>query len=307
MTMLALSFAFFIAPNLAFAEQSGWFVGIQGAYSKAQTERIFDSSGTVATRQTSSYRIWELDTKNQRTGDCANVALNTKCSYGSSTRTTKSGLSSTYYPSEDYTGYNAGLLAGYKHFFSPKFGLRLYTLFDASFFKNDESALQRKFQAYNYTLNLDLLYNLFVKDDFSLGVFGGVGAGGVRYVSSGNHFDDINLGLNLGLRVNLSHHHGFEFYSHINGNGFFQKQSKKDGITITANPTQSQSTREECERKSNPNSNIGCTSSLADKTKKTQKYTTYTTTINSTTTGGGIYTNSFSQPYQIGIRYIYSF
>ena len=126
-------------------------------------------------------------------------------------------------------------------------------------------------------------------------------------MSSGSSFDDINLSFNLGLRMNLSHHHGFEIYSRVSGNGFFQKQKTKDGITETANPTQSTSTRELCERKSNPNSNIGCTSALADKTKVTQRYTTYTTTINSTTTGGGINTNSFSQPYQIGIRYIYSF
>lgn len=200
------------------------------------------------------------------------------------------------------------MLAGYKHFFTAKFGFRLYTLFDASFFKNDDSALQHKFQAYNYTLNLDLLYNLIVKDDFSLGIFGGVGAGGVRYISSGNHFDDINLGLNLGLRVNLSHHHGFEFYSHINGNGFFQRlKGDKGGATSISQSQTTPTHYQECRRKSNSNLITNCTSNAADKTQVVGEYSFWNETTQSITSGGGLNTNSFSQPYQIGIRYIYSF
>ena len=253
----------FLIPNSLKAEQSGWFVGVQGGYAKATAERIIDTGNSTITNtyHTCNMPIIPL---------CKNEPINQEFFYESSSSEPKLGFSNTF--SQDFKGYNAGLLAGYKHFFSSKFGLRLYTLFDTSFFKNDESALQSKFQAYNYTLNLDLLYNLIAKDDFSFGVFGGVGAGGVRYVSSGNNFDDINLSLNLGLRMNLSHHHGFEFFSRFGNNGLFQKEKHESGEATTTNAI----------------------STILPNILQ-RRVETITMPTNR-------YTDTFSQPYQIGIR-----
>ena len=258
----------FLIPNSLKAEQSGWFMGVQAGFAKATAERIIDKDTTT---QTSVYDTCQKGTEL--------TCIVDKTPQGTTilvSNTSKSLITFAGNASQNYTGYNAGLLAGYKHFFTAKFGLRLYTLFDTSYFKNDESALQSKFQAYNYTLNLDLLYNLFVKDDFSFGVFGGVGAGGVRYVSSGNNFDDINLGLNLGLRINLSHHHGLEIYSRVSNDGIFRKQKRDDDERV----------RNDTTTLDNP---------------------LFTRNTYIKTTIFDRFTDTLSYPYQIGIRYIFSF
>ena len=94
-------------------------------------------------------------------------------------------------------------------------------------------------------------------------------------MSSGSSFDDINLGLNLGLRVNLSHHHGLEIYSRFNNNGLLQKEKQEIGEAVTTN------------RYETPSFGQRRTETIATPTNR--------------------YSDTFSQPYQIGIRYIYSF
>ena len=271
-----LAFTLFLMPNLAKAEQSGWFVGIQGGYAKATAERLIDEMSVTKSR------VEFRECLESWGRYCAGMPLNEIFQNNAGTIPYGGAKYSAMNVSQDYTGYNAGLLAGYKHFFSPKFGLRFYTLLDASFFKNDDSTFYSKFQAYNYTLNLDLLYNLIAKDDFSFGIFGGVGAGGIRYVSGGRGFDDINLGLNLGLRMNLSHHHGFEVYSRVSNDGVFKKF--KDNTSTTYTLTYS---------------SANWVNNATNGVYKNYRYNTLT--------AGQKHTDTFSQPYQIGIRYIYSF
>ena len=62
---------------------------------------------------------------------------------------------------ESLKGLNAGSLAGYKHFFSTKFGLRVYGLLDYSYYKGSDSALLKKMQSYNAKNSCGLALCLF--------------------------------------------------------------------------------------------------------------------------------------------------
>lgn len=92
------------------------------------------------------------------------------------------------YFSSNNTAPGYGVVGGYKHFFNPFFGFRVY----GQFFYNTFS-FQGREQNYgatgtlvggknnltqlNLVANVDVLFNFIVGERFNLGVFGGVGAG----------------------------------------------------------------------------------------------------------------------------------
>ena len=355
MTMLALSFAFFLAPNLAFAEQSGWFVGMQAGVGKGEIETELDGTRQRYTNvQNNRYEFSKIQkqakidtSKNWVAGNVQVVerfpwdptdggvswdSTNTN-SYvktlilnyipGGRSYGWNSGNLALSYPelvkiNDEFKGLNAGLLAGYKHFFSSQFGLRFYGLFDFSFYKNKEKAfyVKDKFQSYNANINVDVLYNFYDKDNKIFGIFAGASVGGAQYMSSKTRLaTDIDLGLNFGFRFGFDKHHSIELFNRVGGL-FANAQSYKEndidyqsesllyGSTTINNPQ----TIAVC-----PANETGCANgSSADKSNRyvatrtgyTERYIKDT---DSASAGTGIRADSYKQPYKIGIRYIYSF
>ena len=129
--------------------------------------------------------------------------------------------------------YQFGILAGYKHFFVPKFGLRFYGLLD---YANDEVKGGAKNSNLTFSLNADALFNFISNESFDLGGFGGLSFGyatnEVEIGTIATTLDGIDFGLNVGLRANIAQHHGLELYGRIGLIG--QKQVDEAGnLTVT--------------------------------------------------------------------------
>lgn len=129
--------------------------------------------------------------------------------------------------------YQFGFLAGYKHFFVPKFGLRFYGLLD---YANDE-VTGTKNSNLTFSLNTDALFNFISNENFDLGGFGGLSIGyatrEIELGSSSTTLDGIDFGLNVGLRANIAQHHSLELYTRIGLIG--QKDEYNAGTTTITN------------------------------------------------------------------------
>lgn len=216
---------------------------------------------------------------------------------------------------DEFKGLNAGLLAGYKHFFSSQFGLRFYGLFDFSFYKNKEKAfyVKDKFQSYNANINVDVLYNFYDKGNKIFGIFAGASVGGAQYMSSKTRLaTDIDLGLNFGFRFGFDKHHSIELFNRVGGLFANAQSYKENDIDY-----QSESLLYGSTRISNRTSNVcpagvaGCKNGFAGDYRYQYTRTSYTEMYikdtDSASAGTGIRADSYKQPYKIGIRYIYSF
>ena len=125
---------------------------------------------------------------------------------------------------------------------------------------------------YNYNANADALYNFMVKENFELGVFAGLWLGYVIHDLGNNEYFEnpsgVDFGLNVGLRANIAQNHGVELFGRF---GFLEQKSEY---------------------------------------KWNSPYNGAYETV-----GGGYVASSSdvrteikcSQPYHIGVRYIYSF
>ena len=348
---LAILTAFLFAPNLAQAEQSGWFVGVQGGYNKLKWDRASDTSTSTTTFSSSSqtyYACSSVDTANgspvttcthtpqagaaERTEIRENIlgidASSTKSttlavrdteafknpiynrnsntyinsfadaidsvlsSYWYLNRTSGTQSTTTTSPTythaaplnDEFNGFMAGLLGGYKHFFGGSFGLRFYGLLDFGYYTAKNKSLERQLQSYSASFNADMLYNLLEKDDLAFGVFAGLSAGWMQYMKGGNRLgSSVSFGVNLGLRLNLSAHHSLELFSKINALG------------------------------ANSNFTENSNSQTTDTT--TKSFVWFNTTGYQKTVRAGSVTNnskerivdSFAPSAQVGLRYIYSF
>ena len=130
------------------------------------------------------------------------------------------------------SSYQFGILAGYKHFFVSKFGLRFYGLLD---YANTEVSGVASTNI-NASINADALFNFISGESWDLGGFGGVslGYGSVEAGASTTTTttDGMDFGLNVGLRVTFAQHHGLELYGRIGLIG--QKQVDEAGnLTVT--------------------------------------------------------------------------
>ena len=355
-----LALVLFLAPNSAKAEQSGWFVGVQAGYSQAKAQSKIDAQKTeyssatkftsafssIITKQTyvngnwsdsgQSYTFNPADANNWRAArgaransinryvpGCPNDPNN--CLYREKMTGDTTGAN---YPdfiefSQDLHGFNAGFLAGYKHFFSKNLGVRFYGLFDFSFYSSDESPIVDKMQAYNTNLNVDILYNFYDKESKYIGVFAGASVGGAHYMSSGTNLaTDIDLGLNFGFRFGLNKHHSIEFFSRVGGlfvgaenyrtndRDYYQESFGSVSETTTKTETIRVCPANEASCLSTSSSNTGYNNQrterwTATRTDTTTKYTQARTY--QATSGLGIRADSYKQPYKIGLRYIYSF
>ena len=135
---------------------------------------------------------------------------------------------------KNMSSFRYGLLAGYKHFFTPAFGVRAYANFDlgtkyskdATETVNGNAAdVSLKVNTYNINANVDALYNFITNDALDFGIFGGLSLGYTHHkadfelVAGGDStkFDGklsgFDLGINFGFRANIATNHGVELYS----------------------------------------------------------------------------------------------
>lgn len=136
-------------------------------------------------------------------------------------------------------GIKFGVVAGYKHFFTPKVGLRYYAglsygglnfenlAYNGTNWKTRVSGTQ-----ISYSANIDLLANFITSEEINFGGFIGLSVGGVNY--SGGDLDDferqdvaqvnpnwkldrnaIDVALNIGLRNTIAKNHGIEVVGRI--------------------------------------------------------------------------------------------
>ena len=145
------------------------------------------------------------------------------------------------------SSFRYGFLAGYKQFFTEKFGLRYYGVIDfgtqsehkigpsynvgaspaEAYFNFTETI---KISTLNLNANVDALYNFEQNDSFEFGVFGGLSLGYTSYKAQSVAINGANLtnftysykdlsasgfdfGINFGLRTNIAQNHGIELYS----------------------------------------------------------------------------------------------
>lgn len=127
-------------------------------------------------------------------------------------------------------GFSYEIVAGYKQFFTPEFGLRYY----ANFAGLNTSVAVASINVYNYGVNVDALYNfvdkLIDEQPVSFGGFLGLGLGANTW--GGNLIDvlpmmaemagggkttttSFNLALNVGLRAEIMKHHDIELVARI--------------------------------------------------------------------------------------------
>ena len=192
----------------AVADTDGVFVGVQGSTG-------FDYSKAKST----SSRAAEAET------------------------TTSATTTTTTYPA-----WQIGVLGGYKMYFTPKVGLRVYGLlnYKSSGTNTDDGTTVT--DTTNSTLalsaNADVLFDFVSKKDLDFGVFGGLSLG---YASNESDTDDntgtitttdngsgLDFGINLGLRALLAQKHGLELYSRIGLNE--QKKSVTGGTYKYSTP-----------------------------------------------------------------------
>lgn len=105
-----------------------------------------------------------------------------------------------------------GLLAGYKQFFTHKFGLRYYGLFNYGSYQGLNGT---DFSVKNLNVNVDALYNFVANELDGFGVFGGLSLGYAeqKYPSTGYTRDGLDFGINLGFKGNFLSNQSAEFFT----------------------------------------------------------------------------------------------
>ena len=123
---------------------------------------------------------------------------------------------------QNLSGISYEVIAGYKQFFTPSFGLRYYINFayaDASG-KVKGTSEKIKGNVMDYGVNVDALYNFITGGNTDFGAFLGLGLGANSW--GGKTFKDdkmdktgLNLALNVGLRTEIAKAHGIEIAARV--------------------------------------------------------------------------------------------
>ena len=122
--------------------------------------------------------------------------------------------------------FSVGFLTGYKYFFNPYFGFRIFAGIDVYVPEFVSEGQKEDATLVTYGANLDLLVNFIAKEKVDFGIFVGGGVGGNTWLSKEieNIKQDIksnNIGfkvkqsgldvaLNAGFRVHIARRHGIE-------------------------------------------------------------------------------------------------
>lgn len=122
-----------------------------------------------------------------------------------------------------FSAYRFGILGGYKQFFTPELGARYYLSVESGS-KFTKSGHYPQFQRLDIAANADVLYNFLRSEALEYGVFAGLSldyAMNEEKLKSvdGPDGQGLDLGLNLGFRLNYAQNHGFELYSRLGLNG----------------------------------------------------------------------------------------
>lgn len=121
-----------------------------------------------------------------------------------------------------------GVLLGYKHFFTPKLGLRYHNNINFNLLYTN-----RKLQTnvLNIGGNLEFLGNFIDNNNLSFGGFVGLGIGGMTWYDTNQI--NMDFALNLGLRTNIATHHGAELAIRIPFKSNKLMNTKNNDIAIT--------------------------------------------------------------------------
>lgn len=125
--------------------------------------------------------------------------------------------------------FSSGFLLGYKYFFNPFVGMRLYAGFDVFVPEFKYGGEKEEAMLLNYGGNLDFLVNFIAKPKVDFGFFAGAGIGGNWWVSKDiatakRDFNEVgikvkdnvlDIAINAGLRVNIARRHGIELGARV--------------------------------------------------------------------------------------------
>ena len=130
--------------------------------------------------------------------------------------------------SESLGGLSYEVIAGYKQFFTPEFGLRYYANFAGANTSKTIEGEKQKVNVMNYGVNVDALYNFINDDSLSFGAFLGLGLGmnswsgdAIKNIKDGFAVlgkvktSGFDLALNVGVRTEIAKHHGIEVAARV--------------------------------------------------------------------------------------------
>ena len=221
-----------VSSALAY-EQSGWFIGVQGGQSKYKMlDKTNNAHSIVSTKinatgkmtnvactstQSSSSKWLGLVEKTTTTTTCTPSEASVILDGSSSVDLIMTTISTLY---ED-KNMNYGGVIGYKHFFAEemnyeefsnfkipvyRFGFRIYLAAD----------MGKAFKTYKNTsisLNFDALYNFFPQiENFDAGIFAGFSAGYTNYNMKYYSVSGPDFAVNAGLRFTFFKKHNLEFF-----------------------------------------------------------------------------------------------
>lgn len=164
------------------------------------------------------------------------VGLQGYTGFGSATHKTeyKGTNGSTAGSKNESSIYQLGFLAGYKHFFSPRFGLRFYGLLDYSKAEDNSDATVTQL---GFNINADAMFNFVSNESLDFGAFGGLSFGYASNEADASGVtttqDGLDFGLNLGFRANVAQHHGIELYARIGLIGQEEEFTVNNSTVIT--------------------------------------------------------------------------
>ncbi|NDJ26848.1 hypothetical protein DMB95_03615 [Campylobacter sp. MIT 12-8780] len=128
---------------------------------------------------------------------------------------TKDGDVTGSYKNLGLKGPRLGFISGYKHFFTPKFGIRGYGSFNyGAFMGGDKRSDEDVYMgALSIGANVDVMYNFCDCDGRIFGAYAGVNLGYIDYhVQDVGSVEGIDMGLTFGFRAVFNERHSFEIY-----------------------------------------------------------------------------------------------
>lgn len=123
--------------------------------------------------------------------------------YDTTTTMTKYLLGGTY-----------GLLVGYKQFFNSHIGLRYYANFNYKH-GNSFGDFLPYIHTLNYGANIDFLGNFVSSEDLDFGGFVGLGIGGNTTITNPKNANNLDVGLNVGLRTTFDSKQSLELVARV--------------------------------------------------------------------------------------------
>lgn len=115
------------------------------------------------------------------------------------------------------SGLRYGVLGGYKQFFGGNFGLRYYAM--ANLGSTDSVDIT------DYHVNVDAMYNFIDIEQMPLGAFAGLGVGRVNFSGAYGDLSQLDLHIQLGVRLDITANHGVEVFWQDTMTGKTQSQS----------------------------------------------------------------------------------